>query len=219
LESFVAQYQGERAHPHSTPDAMLRLAALYEERARLDFDADLSEELKPAIALYERIAIEFPAYEEIAATLYYLGHALTDSGRLEEAQQSWRSLVCANRYHVQLDSSGSEKVALQPLPQDHPDAFWNEWYNRNPLPLDEAGARPNLSQMGVAEEELIFRDPYKDCEPVFQKTKAGSDPRYLAEIWWQLGNYHFDHLDPEGGPYNLNRAVSAYSQSLKYKKP
>lgn len=219
LEIFVAQYQGERAHPHSTPDAMLRLAALYEERARSDYDADLSEELKPAIALYEKIAVEFPAYEEIAATLYYLGHALTDSGRLEEAQQSWRSLVCTNRYQVKLDLSNPERVALQRLEQDHPDAFWTEWYNKNPLPLDEAGARPSLSQVGVSEEELIFRDPYKDCEPVLQKTIGGSDPRYLAEIWWQLGNYHFDHLDPEGGPYNLNRAVSAYTHSLEYKKP
>jgi hypothetical protein len=219
LEAFVARYKGEQAHPHSTPDAMLRLAALYEERARQDFDADLEQELKPAIALYRDIAVQFPAYEEVAAALYYLGHTLIDSGRLEEAQQAWRSLVCSNHYQVQIPSDSSDGVVVQTLGQDHDDAFWNEWYNKNPLPLDEAGARPDLSQLGVSEEELVFVDPYLACEAVPQKLKPGAEPRYVAEIWWQIGNHHFDHLDPRGGPYNLNRAVSAYTQSLKYERP
>ncbi|HEY3236182.1 MAG TPA: hypothetical protein VGJ84_15805, partial [Polyangiaceae bacterium] len=36
---------------------------------------------------------------------------------------------------------------------------------------------------------------------------------------WQIGNYHFDQVDVGGGPYTLNRAVSAYEHSLAYKKP
>lgn len=218
LEVFVARYSGENADPEATPDAMLRLAALYEERARTDFDADLLEELKPAIALYRDIVSDYPSYSEVAAALYYLGHALIDSGRLEEAQQSWRSLVCANRYQVRAGSDSSE-ILVEPLPQDHDDQFWNEWYNKNPLPLDEAGQRPDLKQLGVAEEELVFKDPYDQCEAIHQEVLPGDEPRYLAEIWWQIGNHHFDQIDPKGGPYNLNRAVSAYDYSLKYKNP
>jgi hypothetical protein len=43
--------------------------------------------------------------------------------------------------------------------------------------------------------------------------------RYVAEIWWQIGNWHFDQTDPRGGPYNLNRAASAYVHSMQFKKP
>src|SRR6187402_1457953 len=217
LEAFVAHYSGENAHPRATPDAMLRLAALYEERARADFDADLLAALRPAIALYRDIVVQFPEYEESAAVLYYLGHALLDSGRIDEAQQSWRSLVCANRYHI--TPGPEDTLSVQPLAQDHDDKFWNEWYAKNPLPLDQLGARADLSQVGVDYEELAFKDPYAACEAVPQKHAVGEEPRYVAEIWWQLGNYHFDQLDSRGGPYNLNRAVSAYDHSLVFKKP
>lgn len=219
LEAFVRKYSGDQADPQATPDGMLRLAALYEERARADYDADLLEELKPAIRLYRDIVNEYPGYEELAAVLYYLGHALTDSGRLEEAQQSFRTLVCANRYQVKAENSEGSGIVVQPLPQNHDDAFWNEWFNKNPLPLDEAGARPDLKQLGVAEEELVFQDPYAGCEAVPQNLTPGQEPRYVAEVWWQIGNHHFDQIDSSGGPYNLNRAVSAYSYGLKYKQP
>ncbi len=68
-------------------------------------------------------------------------------------------------------------------------------------------------------EERVFNDPYDGCKPLPQKVEGTDDPRYLAEIWWQLGNFHFDQIDPHGGPYNLNRAVSAYDHSMEYKKP
>src|SRR5690606_5383927 len=79
FEKFLKRYTGKNADPEATPDAMYRLAALYEERARADFDTDLELSLKPAIALYRRIIAEFPDYKEIAGVHYYLGHAYTDS--------------------------------------------------------------------------------------------------------------------------------------------
>src|SRR5690606_6758234 len=119
LEEFVATYSGTNADPEATPDAMVRLASLYEERARDNFDADLTTGLEPAINLYRRIIQEYPDYEEIAAVHYYLGHSLTDAARLEEGQQAWRALVCANKYKVLPDPGDSGKILLQPLPQDH----------------------------------------------------------------------------------------------------
>ncbi|MDF3070267.1 MAG: hypothetical protein K0R38_5868 [Polyangiaceae bacterium] len=224
LEEFVARYSGANADPRATPDAMFRLGALYEEKARARTDADLSIGLEPAVAIYRRIIKEFPQYEETAAVHYYLGHSFTDAGRIEEGQQAWRALACSSRYTVQDDPKDAGKILLQPMPQDHDDKFWNDWYNKNPVPLDQArGKRAVAARRGadklVDTEELSFADPYDGCKALPQKVEPGEDPRYLAEIWWQLGNFHFDQIDPHGGPYNLNRAVVAYQQSMQYKKP
>ena len=140
LEKFVDTYSGANANVEATPDAMYRLAALYEERARADFEGDLAKTLKPAIDLYRRIIREYPKYEEISGVYYFLGHAYTDSSRLPEGQQAWRALVCNNQYSVTDDPTDSDKIAIQPLPQNHDEKFWNDWYNRHPVPLDQVGA-------------------------------------------------------------------------------
>jgi hypothetical protein len=230
LESFVARYSGPNAEPNATPDAMFRLAALYEERARADEKIRLGEGLRPAMALYRKIVEEFPHYRELAGVAYYLGHAYTDAGRLDEGQQAWRSLVCHNRYPPISDPTDASKIVQQPLPQDHDAAFWAGWYNRNPIPFDqldparrvkvESGkeAVTGPGGAGVEREELSFVDPYRGCEAIPQEVQPGQEPRYVAEAWWQLGNFHFDQLDA-GGPYSLNRATSAYERSLKFEKP
>jgi hypothetical protein len=226
LEDFVARYGGANSDPKATPDAMFRLAALYEERAREQSEADIATGLEPAIALYRRLIREFPQYEETAAVHYYLGHVLTDSGRIEEGQQAWRVLVCASRFKIADDPKDSGRLLVEGQPQDHDAKFWDDWGNRHPLPLDQdkslarrTPARAPKTGGKPDGEELRFVDPYEGCEPIPQQMPAGQDPRYVAEIWWQLGNYHFDQIDPRGGPYNLNRAVSAYERSLAYKKP
>jgi outer membrane protein assembly factor BamD (BamD/ComL family) len=233
LEKFVQIYSGENANAEATPDAMYRLAALYEERARSDFEGDLAKSLRPAIDLYRRIIRDFPKYEEIAGVYYFLGHAYTDSSRLPEGQQAWRALVCANQYTVSDDKKDSDKIELQPLPQNHDDKFWNDWYNRHPVPLDQVGggAAPRKFTRKAAakgavllasdDDELRYKNPYPDtCEPVFQpQLEPGAEPKYVAEVWWQVGNYHFDQIDVAGGPYELSRGMSAYEHSMKYQKP
>jgi hypothetical protein len=216
LEQFVALYSGERAHPEATPDAMFRLAALYDERARSELDGELSQTLKPAIALYHTILREFPGYAELASVAYYLGHAYTDSNRLDEGQQAWRHLVCKNRYGLVSDANDPEKIVVDALPQDHDEKFWSDWYNRHPVPLDQ-GAKVAAGPL-IDREEISFKDPYLECQALAQNTPPGQEPRYVAEVWWQLGNYHFDLLD-KGGPYALNRATSAYEHALTLKKP
>jgi len=223
LEEFLARYRGPDAHPTATPDAMFRLAALYEERARADFEAELGSRLEPAIALYRQLIRDYPAYAEIAAVYYYLGHALTDLGRIDEGQQVWRALVCRNRYHVADDPRDARRIEVTPLEQDHDTRFWNEWYQANPLPLDAnalGGKRVTDVARADPADELVFRDPYPDsCEMQPQLVAPGADPRYVAEIWWQIGNYHFDQVDPGAGPYAFNRAVSAYGHALRYRRP
>ncbi len=224
LEEFVARYSGPTANPENTPDAMFRLAALYEERARGEGTEDVTEGLRPAIALYKRIIREFPDYRELAGIYYYLGHALNDSSRLEEAQQVWRSLVCHNRYPypVPADPKNPDVDTIGRLPQDHTADYWLGWNDAHPTPPGLGGPAPRARARtrGGATEENSFSNPYPDsCAGVAQAVEAGAEPRYVAEIWWQIGNWHFDQIDPTGGPYNLNRAAVAYQQGMKYKKP
>lgn len=219
LETFIARYSGDRADPQATPDAMFRLAALYEEKAREDLDADLGQALQPAIQLYMSAAFQYPGYKELAAVLYYLGHALNDASRFEEAQTAFRSLVCQNRYQTVPSPTDSTRLSLEPLPQDHDQKFWEDWHNKNPVPFDQVVRRQPLDRTLTRDEELTFIDPYADCSPVQGTAIEGDEPRYVAEVWWQIGNYHFDQLGAQGGPYELNRASSAYEHSLQFKKP
>ena len=224
LEAFIRHYSGPNADPKATPDAMFRLAALYEEAARSSDADDLSLGLEPAINIYERIIQEYPDYEEIAGVHYYLGHSLADAGRADEAQQAWRSLVCSNKYSVQIDPAAPGKLLIQPMVQDHDEKFWNEWHFKNPVPFDqdiETGETTSNAALASApaSKELLYRTPYDEtCVAMSQEVAEGEEPRYVAEVWWQLGNYHFDRLD-NGGPFALNRAVSAYEKSMSSKKP
>ncbi|AUX45753.1 hypothetical protein SOCE26_072490 [Sorangium cellulosum] len=231
LEVFVQRYSGPNAHPENTPDAMFRLAALYEERARTDTDVsdDLSAALLPAIALYKRVISEFPQYRELAGIYYYLGHALNDSARFPEAQQVWRSLVCHNKYPypVAPDPKDPTRDTVGALPQDHDADYWTGWEARHPTPIGatpgraiQPARRQGRAQAAAVEDETTYINPYTDeCQPIPQKTALGAEPRYIAEVWWQIGDYHFNELDRAGGPFNYNRAESAYRQSIKYKKP
>lgn len=231
LEVFVQRYSGPNAHPENTPDAMFRLAALYEERARIDTDAndDLNAALLPAIALYKRVINEFPQYRELAGIYYYLGHALNDSSRFPEAQQVWRSLVCHNKYAypVALDPKDPTRDTVGRLPQDHDDDYWTGWESRHPTPIGSTPGRPATAftrknakaKAAAIDDETSFTNPFSsDCQPIPQKTMLDAEPRYIAEVWWQIGDYHFNELDRAGGPFNYNRAESAYQQAIKFKK-
>src|SRR6185369_15409640 len=97
LEALLA---GKSLTPAQRPLALLRLAALREDRARSDPESgdDLAGALMPSIRIYERLLREHPDAPESAAAHYYLGHALWDVGRPMDAARVWRSLVCHDRY-------------------------------------------------------------------------------------------------------------------------
>jgi hypothetical protein len=223
LEDFVAKYSGSNAQADSTPDAMYRLAALYEERGRGEEEnSDLAVTLKPAIALYKRVIREFPGYRELAGVYYFLGHALNDARRADEAQQVWRSLVCHNHYNypVATDPKDPDIDPISPMPQDHDAAYWRGWRNRF--------SRPELLKKGTR-DEATFNDPYPaDCSTLAQPdVLPGQEPKYLAEVWWRVGDWEFDQLDVAGGVvdyepnavWDFNRAASSYTHSMQYKKP
>jgi hypothetical protein len=233
LEEFIKTYDGPRAHPEATPDAMYRLAALYEERARSeDTNQPLEDGLKPAIALYKRVIAEYsgepgnpkkPQYRELAGIYYFLGHAYNDAGRTDESQQVWRSLVCHNHFPYPTKADPDPKKLghdfINPLPQDHDEPYWEAWRNRYPRPdsLKKGGADTRYEEVYPA-----------DCAPVTQPgLNAGDEPKYVAEVWWQIGNWEFDQQDLGSGVtkiesasvYGYNRGASAYLWAMKFKKP
>lgn len=55
LEAFVERYSGPNADPTATPDAMFRLAALYEERARSASEGDVGQLLNLQLPCIERL--------------------------------------------------------------------------------------------------------------------------------------------------------------------
>ncbi len=227
LEEFVAKYSGPNAQPEATPDAMYRLAALLEEQARSNEDpanpaTDLAITLKPAIAYYKRIVREFPDYRDVAGIYFFLGYALSDARRNDESQQVWRSLVCHNHYAypVGTDPKDPDVDKIIGMPQDHPEAYWKEWRSRYYTPE---------SLKKGPKEDTVFDDPYPaDCQPVAQlDTIPGEDPKYLAEIWWRIGDWEFDQFDLPGGVvandpsfavWDFNRAASAYTHSMQFRK-
>lgn len=223
LEEFIAVYDGPRAQPEATPDAMYRLAALYEERARGEEATEpLEIGLKPAVKLYKRVIREYPKYRELAGIYYFLGHALNDSGRVPEAMQVWRSLVCQSKYEypVPTDPKDPEKDTIKPMPQDHDEAFWTAWRRKYPDPKRVSKKNP----------ETVYQDPFpkNECKYVPQPSmRPGEEPKYVAEVWWQIGNWEFDQLDfpsgvtkeDPGSVWGYNRAASAYDNAMQYKKP
>ncbi len=221
LEAFVAAYSGSRAHPEATPDAMFRLAALYEERGRGE-EGDLPEALKPAIKLYKRIVTEYPKYKELAAVYYFLGHAYNDAGRVDESQNVWRSLVCNNKYPYDPAKEDPKKPGhdvVLPMPQDNDENYWTSWRQRY---SDAKFLKPGG-------QDVTFSDPFpKECTPLAQPSLLpGQEPKYVPEIWWQIGNWEFDQLDFASGyvrdeaasVYGFNRAASAYQHAMQFKKP
>ena len=162
LEEFIATYSGPRGREPETPDAMYRLAALYEDRARDEgATEDLSVGLKPAIALYKRVINEYPNYKRMAAVYYYLANAYDDSGRTDESQQVYRASVCHNhfKYPTPANPKNPEQDTILPMPQDHDEEYWSTWRNlhRDPASLKKGGA------------DTSYVDPYPaDCEPIPQ---------------------------------------------------
>jgi tetratricopeptide (TPR) repeat protein len=219
LEEFIATYSGPRGREPETPDAMYRLAALYEDRARDEGATDdLSVGLRPAIALYKRVITTYPNYVRLAGIFYFLSHALEDAGRIDEAYQVYRSNVCHNHFKYPTPPSASDPTVdtVLPMPQDHDEDYWSTWRNlhQDPASLKKGGP------------DTTYIDPYPaDCTPVAQPDlQPGEDPAYVAESWWEIGLWEFQQLDLGGGAvknepaavYDYNRAASAFVHSLQF---
>ncbi|MBX3268789.1 MAG: tetratricopeptide repeat protein, partial [Sandaracinaceae bacterium] len=114
LEEFVRRHPDEARH---TPQALLRLAELYVERA-YDAPGDTLE-LGDVIAAARRVVERFAASPHRERAAYLLAWALAQSGGDAEAVALWRSLVCpeatptASR-HPALFAPGAGRAQIDP---------------------------------------------------------------------------------------------------------
>jgi hypothetical protein len=244
LKAFLAKYPDQAEH---TPNAMFRLAALYEENA-VENDVDpgdpnYTEKLRaaygPAEDLYRDIIKKFPTYSQRPAVQFFLGALLSDTGRGPESQYVWRALVCSNHYQypappptnpAEQKAQEKWKDGIPPMPQDHDGPFWDKWRDTHytiPDPKKKAKAPPKgkaAPAVSTATEDSYVEVYPEDCQPLGgMTTSTGEEPRFLAQTWWRIGEYHYsrgDEIAEEEGyfgasPYRYGRAKSAYDHSIK----
>lgn len=219
LKAFLAKYPDVDEY---TPDAMFRLAALYEEQAAesdidpgdVQYTQKLRAAYAPAEALYRDIIGKFPKYTKRASVQFFLGALLADTGRAPESQWVWRALVCSNHYEFPLPppkDAAEEKLratwkeGIPPMPQDHDNAYWDKWRESHYMPPDPkqkkkpAAAKGGKGAKGavVADTEDSYKDPYpEDCVALPATPPPGSDePQFLAQTWWRIGEFHYSRGD------------------------
>ena len=118
------------AHPENTPDAMFRLAALYEERARADETEITDEELarRPAAGDHA-LQARHPRVPEVPRARRHLLLPRPRAQRLEPPPRGAAGVALA-RLPQQLPvpgrdrSDGPEQGRRAPLPQDHDASYW-----------------------------------------------------------------------------------------------
>ena len=234
LEEFVARYCGANAHPENTPDAMFRLAALYEERARSDSTATISPSASSQpIALYKRIINEFPNYRELAGIYYYLGHALNDSephrrgaagvalARLpQQIPVSRRRPI--RRTRTRTPSSACRKITTRTSGA----AGRTRTRRRSVSTASRKAAKPGEGQAGAARprrgsDETVYVNPYPDeLHGRFRRrpTRApsrGTSPRSGGRSATGTSTRSIR----TAGPLQPEPRRERYPQSMKYKKP
>ncbi len=221
LEGRIAKLRdpsiAHAAGEHALPRAMMELGALYAESARTQVPGDADKTTPaPSIGLYRQVLREHPSFPGRAMALYLLGHAFNDAGRMDEAQQVWRSFVCHNHfaYPVPPDPKDPDRDTLVPKPQDNTREYWVTFRRRfeDPAKL----AKPTV--------ETTYVDIYPDtCVPA-PMLPADSAAQYLAEAWWQIGNWESDERDLGAGVlpeeslsvWGLSRANSAFRHATQF---
>jgi hypothetical protein len=222
LKAFIAKYPDD---PEHTPDAMFRLAALYQEEAEEtldptaeDYPQKLLAAMEPAERLYRDTIVNFPKYRNLAAVHFFLGSLLADTGRAEESQWVWRAMVCSNHYVYPLPAPSDANEAkdrkkwkdgIPPLPQDHDWKYWGNgdppfgWRQRHDPDLLKARAKMRTppaakgKTVEISDDEDTYKDPYPaECAPLGGRTTdTGEEQYYIAQAWWRMAEYHYGHGD------------------------
>lgn len=220
LKAFLAKYPDVAEH---TPEAMFRLAALYEEQAvetdldpgDPDYTAKLRAAYGPAESLYRDVILKFPTYSQRAAVQFFLGALLADTGRAPESQFVWRALVCSNHYEYPLPAPKDDaeakarekwKDGIPPMPQDHDTAYWDKWRETHytvpdPKKKKPPAAAPKPGKAPAAAPPTDNEDTYKevypdDCVALPAPIPPGeTEARFLAQAWWRIGEFHYSRGD------------------------
>lgn len=185
FERFAQRHPDDPAY---TPAAVLRLAELYHDLATLEAGAGSTpQDERCAIAAYRIVLSRFPADRLRDTTLYLLGWALAASGRTDEALGAYRSLVCSNLYPYQ--------SVIEPVP-----ASCAVLGSLVASIAPASSTRPAAPANGPA---------YASCE------SQGGPTRYAAEVWYRIGDLHFDDASESGLEARLSDAIAAYRAAIR----
>lgn len=201
-----------------------------------DLTAPPPADYRCSILLYRHIAGRFPQFRLRDATYYLLGWVLREMGKEDESITSYRNLVCPSRfqYRPRMDLA-------MPIAEGQPAAMscqhladvlrpYGAELTSPAVPVSAAsdpdgGAPADPTSLADAinatlvaagpstdtEAMPIPRD-YAECTPI--NGANGRASRYTPEVWYFIGDYHFDNPpnDPDlGNAY----AIAAYEASMR----
>ena len=193
FEDFLRRHP---AQPRWTPDAMLRLAELYFEKANDAYLAAVDRQLaaplragpqprpdyRRSVQLYGRVIQRYPGHRGVDSAIYLLGFCLAEMDRPEAAREAFLSLVCANRHQPPL--SAAPAPASTPGPAAAPKKLLASRVPANPRKVE------------------LDTKMYRAC-----KARPGA-ARLADEAWIRVGEHHFDNRE-------LGPAIAAYARVLK----
>ena len=135
LEDFVAKYSGANAQPEATPDAMYRLAALYEERARSRRRSERRSRgrasSRPSRSTSASSASSRSTASSRASTTSSATRSTTRAASTRRSRCGARSsATTTTRTRSPPDPKDPDADTVVPLPQDHDEAYWTAWRSK-----------------------------------------------------------------------------------------
>lgn len=176
-----------------------------------------------SVLLYRHVISRFASFRMSDTTHYLLGWVLKEMGREEEAMDAYKGMVCPSRFHY--EAAQGLDLAAPLVPNDQPVVCPQlfdmlrprapELVSPTPPPAapDADGAvaalPPPPPELAASQTVGIPND-YATCEPMRGPNNLPS--RYAGEVWYYIGDYHFDNArDDEGNAM----AIAAYRASMR----
>ncbi|MDB4927522.1 MAG: domain protein putative component of TonB system [Myxococcaceae bacterium] len=175
-----------------------------------------------SILLYRHVISRFASFRMSDTTHYLLGWVLKEMGREEEAINAYKGMVCPGTFRY--DPSQGLDLAAPLVPSDQPVVcphLFDMLRPRAPELVSPAvAADAGAAEAGVAplapftelaaNQTVTIPNSYAACEPMRGPNNLPS--RYAGEVWYYIGDYHFDNArDDEGNAL----AIAAYRASMR----
>ncbi len=180
-----------------------------------------------SILLYRHIISRFARFRMSDSTHYLLGWVLKEMGREDEAINAYKGMVCPSRFHY--DSASGLDLAAPLQPNDQPVVCPHLFDMLRPRapelvspapPVVATPGSPDAAAPVVAMPELVGNQTvpiprdYQQCEAMRGPNDLPS--RYAGEVWYYIGDYHFDSArDDEGNAWSIAAYQAAMRASLR----
>ena len=174
-----------------------------------------------SILLYRNILARFQQYRMSDATHYLLGWVLKEMGREDEAIDAYKGMVCPSRFRYDASHGFDLMSPLQPADQPVVCPHLFDMLRARapqlvsppaPVTADADGGVAPLPPMPdlLPGQTAPIPNDYAACEPL--PGANGQPSRYAGEVWYYIGDHHFDNArDDEGNAL----AIAAYRASMR----